>query len=193
MQCMYCCMGWQWIWCKLQSFQVHVHLKCCNLLSTFQILMHKLTCLMFCWPCIVIYQYNKTNKMHCLLLVYLPYIQQLVHFVRIMLSGSSEGLTTLAASRHNLHKISQLLYIQYLQMMSKKVLERVEAINFRNFSNILLIFLGIRTNKMHTFFPLMILFNYIVFRKTCTCSFMVFFHAEIIILKGYVICLSIKY
>jgi hypothetical protein len=30
----------------------------------------KYTCLIFCWPCIVIYQYNRTKKMQSLLSVY---------------------------------------------------------------------------------------------------------------------------
>jgi hypothetical protein len=31
--------------------------------------MYKITNLMFCWPCIIIYRCNRINKMHCLLSV----------------------------------------------------------------------------------------------------------------------------
>jgi hypothetical protein len=91
--------------------------------------------LMFCWPCNIIHQYNRTNKMHFLFSVYynslplhvsstyLPIIRR--HciyknwYILYVLWETSSTLTLLAASRHNMHKIYQLLHIQCLQMMSK--------------------------------------------------------------------------
>jgi hypothetical protein len=38
-----------------------------NIAKSFTIILTKHDSFMFCWPCIIVYQYSETNVMHCLL------------------------------------------------------------------------------------------------------------------------------
>jgi hypothetical protein len=95
---------------------------------------------MFCWPCIIIYQYSRTNKMHFLCSVYYEltastcFEHYLLTFRRrcinnnwciacLLLAGCYQGWsstsTLVAASIHNMHAIYQLLFMQRLLKVSK--------------------------------------------------------------------------
>jgi hypothetical protein len=96
--------------------------------------------LMFCWLCIVVYQYSKTNEMHfpysILLWISSLYMfrallarlqgalrkQQLVYCVRVKSVGRYHDLsstpTLVAANRHYTHAVYQLLFVQCLLKMT---------------------------------------------------------------------------
>jgi hypothetical protein len=109
--------------------------------------------LMFCWPCIAVYQYSKTNKMHFLYSVYYELMastcfqHHLLIFRRCCTNNSwyvACVLCLLAATRievelvtpilvaaniHNTHTTHQLLFLQCLLKMSKWCSKHVDAVN----------------------------------------------------------------
>jgi hypothetical protein len=93
--------------------------------------------LMFCWRCITVHQYSKTNKMHILYSVYYEltattcfkhYLlifgrhctnNSYTHCVSCQLVATSSTPNLVTTNRHNMHTIYKLLFVERLLKMSR--------------------------------------------------------------------------